>query len=67
MNNMGSTLAKIVVFAGGALAGTLLTGWIDKLLASHMQEQPEHEASHYAQGLQPYSQPPANEDLQIKQ
>lgn len=68
MNNMGSTLAKVVVFAGGVLAGVMLTEWIDKLLATQGQGQGQSECdgSHYAQGLQPCSQPPADEDDQVE-
>jgi hypothetical protein len=67
MSNIGSTLAKVVVFVGGVFAGIMLTEWIDKLLATQVQEQSEHDGNHYAQGLRPYSQPPSNEDDQVKQ
>ena len=64
MNNFGSTLAKIVVFAGGAFAGALLTGWLDKLIMARTQEQSEADSSRYAQGLQPHSRPLSGEEYQ---
>ncbi len=64
MNNLGSTLAKIVAFAGGAFAGALLTEWLDKLIASRAQEKLEYDNSHYAQGLKPHSQPHSGEGYQ---
>ena len=66
MSNIGSTLAKVVAFAGGVFAGAMLTEWIDKLLTNQVQEQSEHDSSHYAQGLQPYSLPPSGEDYHLK-
>lgn len=64
MNNLGSTLAKMVVFAGGAFAGALLTEWLDKRIASRAQEKLEYDNSYYAQGLKPHSQPPSGEEYQ---
>jgi hypothetical protein len=64
MNNLGSTLAKIMVFAGGAFAGALLTEWLDKLVASRAEEQLEYDKSHYAQGLKPHSHPASDQDYQ---
>ncbi len=64
MNNFGSTLAKIVVFAGGAFAGALLTEWIDKLIMARAQENSEYDNSRYAQGLKPHSRPPSGEESQ---
>jgi hypothetical protein len=62
MNNLGSTLARIAAFAGGAFAGALLTGWLDKLIVARTQEQPATDSSRYAQGLQPHSQPPSGKE-----
>jgi hypothetical protein len=64
MDNLGPTLAKIAALAGGVVAGALLTGWLDKLLAARAQEQSEQDSSHYAQGLKPHSQPPSDEGYQ---
>jgi hypothetical protein len=64
MNNFGSTLAKIMAFAGGAFAGALLTEWLDKLIASRVQGDLEYDKSYYAQGLKPHPQPPSNEGYQ---
>lgn len=61
MTSFGSTLAKTAAFAIGALAGALLTEWLDKLLATRAQEQSEYDNSRYAQGLQPCFQPPVSE------
>lgn len=57
MNNLGSTLVKIVAFAGGTFAGALLTEWLDKLIASRAKEKLEYDNGYYAQGLKPLSQP----------
>lgn len=59
-------LTKVVVFAGGALAGVLLAGWFDKFLAIKMQDQIKHEDSPYAQGLRPSVPSTIYEDEQIK-
>jgi hypothetical protein len=64
MDNLRSTLAKFVAFAGGAFAGALLTEWLDKLIASRAQEKLEYDHSRYAQGLKPYSRPPSGEEYQ---
>lgn len=64
MNNLGSTLAKIVALASGAIAGAMLTEWLDKLIASRAQEKLEYDNSYYAQGLKPHSQPPSDEEYQ---
>jgi hypothetical protein len=66
MSNIGSTLAKAIIFAGGIFAGIMLSEWIDRLLAKQEQEQSEHDGNYYAQGLQPYSHPPSDEDYQAK-
>ncbi len=62
MNDFGSTLAKIVVFVGGAFAGALLTEWIDKLIMARVQENSEYDSSRYAEGLKPHSRPPSKEE-----
>ncbi len=59
MHNFGSTLAKVVVFAGGAFAGALLTEWLDKLMMARTQEKSAYDSSRYAQGLTPHTRPPA--------
>jgi hypothetical protein len=61
MTSFGPTLAKTAAFVIGALAGALLTEWLDKLLATRAQEQSEYDSSRYSQGLQPCSRPPVDE------
>jgi hypothetical protein len=61
MTSFGSTLTKTAFFAIGALAGALLTEWLDKLLATRAQVQSEYDSSYYAQGLQPCSRLPVGE------
>ena len=45
MTSFGLTLTKTAFFAIGALAGALLTEWLDKLLATRAQEQSEYDSS----------------------
>ncbi len=66
MNNLGSTLAKIMAFAGGAFAGALLSEWLEKLIASRAQDKLEHDKSYYAQGLKSHSQPDSDEGRLMK-
>ncbi len=55
MNNIASTLLKLVALLGGAALGTLLTRLLDKVLTERAEEQSEHDRTHYAQGLAPIS------------
>ncbi len=55
MSNIASSLLKIVALAGGAVLGTLLGRWFDKVLTERLEEQSEHDRTRYAQGLAPIS------------
>ena len=63
MNNFGITLLKIVALAGGAVAGALLSRWVDEALQSHTDVHSEYHKTRYAQGLTPVETPrPATEE-----
>ncbi len=58
MNNAGTALVRIVVLAGGALAGALLAGWYDRMVSERAQEKFDYDKERYAQGLSAVSQRP---------
>ncbi len=63
MNNLGITLLKIVVLAGGAVAGALLSRWVDEALQSRADVRSDYYKTRYAQGLTPVETPrPATEE-----
>ena len=54
MSNNVTTLAKVVMLAGGAVIGALLARWVDGLLEAQGNEQAkqsEYDRNRYAQGL----------------
>lgn len=53
MNNPTTVLIKVVALAGGALAGALLSRWVDELISKQAQSQSEYDKARYAQGLGP--------------
>ncbi len=55
MNNVASTLLKLLALVGGAVLGTLLTRLLDKVLTERAEEQSEHDRTRYARGLAPIS------------
>jgi hypothetical protein len=56
MSNIASSFLKLAALAGGAVLGTLLGLWFDKVLTEREQEQSERDRTRYAQGLPPISQ-----------
>ncbi|MBA2680263.1 MAG: hypothetical protein H0U76_17935 [Ktedonobacteraceae bacterium] len=58
MNNAGTALIRVVVLAGGALAGALLAGWYDRMMSERAQEKFDYDKDRYAQGLSPLPQRP---------
>ncbi len=56
------SLAKLIALAGGAVLGTLLARWVDKVLTERAQEQSEHDRTRYAQGLAPIQQKQQNNE-----
>jgi hypothetical protein len=63
MNNFGITLLKIAALAGGAVAGALLSRWVDEALQSRTGERSDNHKTRYAQGLTPVETPrPATEE-----
>ena len=53
MGNIGSTIARVVALAGGAVIGAFLANLLDKLISSQLQETPDYDKNRYAQGLTP--------------
>jgi hypothetical protein len=53
MSNIGITLVKISLLAGGAVLGAMLSQIIDQQLMKRSEEQSERDKSRYAQGLSP--------------
>jgi hypothetical protein len=58
LNNLGTTLLKIVALAGGAFTGALLARWIDDTLSHRAQERSHYDKNRYEQGLPPISTEP---------
>ncbi len=56
MNNLASSLLKPAALLGGAILGTLLGRWFDKVLTERVEKQSEVDRTRYAQGLAPISQ-----------
>ena len=53
MNNLGATLLKLTVLAGGAVIGALLARLFDETLTKSAVERSDHDKNRYAQGLAP--------------
>jgi len=53
MSNIGATLVKISLLAGGAVLGALLSRLIDEQFMKRNEEQSQHDKTRYAQGLSP--------------
>ena len=50
-----SPLLKVVVLAGGAVLGVLVSRWVDDFLAKQGRSEPDYDKERYAQGLGPIS------------
>jgi len=61
MSNVGTTLAKLVMLAGGAVIGALLARLFDEALIKQAKERSEHDKYRYEQGLPPI-QPEARKE-----
>ena len=53
MNNLATSLLKMVALAGGAVIGTLIARWMEEAITSKSEERSEHDRTRYAQGLGP--------------
>ncbi len=53
MSNIGITLVKISLLAGGAILGAMLSQIIDQQLMKRSEEQSQHDKTRYSQGLSP--------------
>lgn len=53
MSNIGLTLVKISLLAGGAVLGALLSQIIDEQLMKRNEVQSQRDKTRYAQGLSP--------------
>jgi hypothetical protein len=62
VNNLGTTLLKIVALAGGAFTGALLARWIDDTLSHRAQERSHYDKNRYEQGLPPIPTKPLSDE-----
>jgi hypothetical protein len=62
MHNLGIALLKIVALAGGAVAGAIISRWVDEALQARADERPDYHKTRYAQGLTPVETPPVAEE-----
>jgi hypothetical protein len=53
MNNLGTSLAKLIAMATGAALGILLARLYEKVYNERIEEQSQHDKTRYAQGLTP--------------
>jgi hypothetical protein len=53
MNNLTSSLIKLIALTGGAVIGSLLARWLDEVATSRAEERSERDRTRYAQGLSP--------------
>ena len=53
MNNLGTSLAKLIEMAAGAAIGVLLAQLYDKVYNARLEEQSQHDKTRYARGLPP--------------
>ena len=53
MNNLASSLIKLIALTGGAVIGSLLARWLDEVATTRAEEQSERDRTRYAQGLSP--------------
>ena len=53
MSNVGATLVKLTLLAGGALAGALIARWYDEYVSTQAEERSQHDRTRYERGLTP--------------
>ena len=53
MNNLASSLIKLIALTGGAVIGSLLARWLDEVPTTRAEERSERDRTRYAQGLSP--------------
>ncbi len=53
MNNLASSLIKLIALTGGAVIGSLLARWLDEVVTTRAEERSERDRTRYAQGLSP--------------
>lgn len=58
MSNLGSSIAKVAMLAGGAVLGAFVARLCDEWLASRSRTQDDYHKTRYAQGLSAVVLPP---------
>lgn len=53
MSNVGASLIKMTLLAGGVVVGTLLARWLEEIITRRVEEQSEYDRTRYEQGLTP--------------
>jgi hypothetical protein len=53
MNNLGTSLVKITMFAGGAVLGSLLARWLEEVMTRRVEKRSDFDKTRYEQGLAP--------------
>jgi hypothetical protein len=53
MNNLGTSLIKITMLAGGAVLGSLLARWLEEIITRRVEKLSEYDKTRYEQGLAP--------------
>jgi uncharacterized membrane-anchored protein YhcB (DUF1043 family) len=56
MNNLVSSLAKLMALVTGAALGALLARWYEEVRSTRAEEQSQRDKTRYAQGLTPVEQ-----------
>ncbi len=55
MNNIASSVVKMVALTGGAVLGTILARWLDRIVTEQAEARSERDKMRYSQGLAPIS------------
>ena len=55
MNNIASSVVKMIALTGGAVLGTILARWLDRIVTEQAEARSERDKMRYAQGLAPIS------------
>ena len=53
MNNPGMAFLKLAALATGAVAGALLSRWVDEARQTRASKRPDYHKTRYSQGLAP--------------